>query len=43
MPDPKPHLEDLADIERDCIPGLVEVMRTEGVDGVRYALWDMIR
>ena len=30
-------------IERDCIPGLVDVMRTEGVEGVRYALWDMTR
>jgi hypothetical protein len=29
-------------IERDCIPGLVEVLQTEGVEGVRYALWDMI-
>ena len=43
MSKPKPHLEDLAHIERDCIPGLVEVLRTEGVEGVRYALWDMTR
>ncbi|MDP9477012.1 MAG: hypothetical protein M3R38_15225 [Actinomycetota bacterium] len=31
----------LQEIERDCIPGLVEVLRTEGIEGVRYALWDM--
>ena len=37
----KPHLKTLEEIERDCIPGLVEVLRTEGVEGVRYALWDM--
>ena len=22
------------------MPGLVEVLRTEGIEGVRYALWD---
>ena len=43
MAAPKPRLKDLADIERDCIPGLMEVLRTEGVEGVRYALWDMTR
>ncbi len=31
----------LEEIERTCIPGLVEVLRTEGVEGVRYALFDM--
>ena len=31
----------LEEIERTCVPGLVEVLRTEGVEGVRYALWDM--
>jgi hypothetical protein len=35
------HLRTLEEIERDCIPGLVEVLQTEGVEGVRYALWDM--
>ena len=35
------HLKTLEEIERDCIPGLVEVLRTEGIEGVRYALWDM--
>lgn len=41
MSEPKPHIKTLEEIERDCTPGLVEVLRTEGVDGVRYALWDM--
>ena len=41
MSDAKPHLRTLDDIERTCVPGLVEVLRTEGVEGVRYALWDM--
>jgi hypothetical protein len=35
-----PHLQDLEEIERAGIPGLVEVLREEGIDGVRYALWD---
>ena len=35
-----PHLKALEEIERDGIPGLVEVLREEGIDGVRYALWD---
>ncbi len=39
----RPYLKTLGEIERDCIPGLVEVLRTEGVEGVRYALWDMTR
>jgi hypothetical protein len=41
MSDAKPHLRTLDEIERECIPGLVEVLRQEGVEGVRYALWDM--
>ena len=35
------HLKTLEEIERTVLPGLVEVLRTEGIDGVRYALWDM--
>jgi hypothetical protein len=35
-----PHLKALEEIERKGIPGLVEVLREEGIDGVRYALWD---
>ncbi len=41
MSDIRPHLKALEEIERDCIPGLVEVLRTEGIKGVRYVLWDM--
>ena len=37
----KPHLKILEEIERTCVPGLVEVLRTEGIEGARYALWDM--
>ncbi len=37
----KPHLRTLEEIERTCVSGLVEVLRTEGIEGVRYALWDM--
>ena len=32
------HLRTLEEIERTCVPGLVEVLRTEGAEGVRYAL-----
>ncbi len=39
----RPHLKTLEEIERDCIPSLVEVLRTEGIDSVRYALWAMAR
>ncbi len=35
-----PHLKALEEIERSGIPGLLEVLREEGLDGVRYALWD---
>ena len=41
MGDSRPHLRTLEEIERDCIPGLVEVLRGEGAEGVRYAMWDM--
>jgi hypothetical protein len=37
----RPHLKTLEEIECDCIPGLVEVLREEGIEGVRYAMWDM--
>lgn len=37
----RPHLKTLEEIERGCVPGLVEVLRTEENEGVRYALWDM--
>lgn len=35
-----PHLQALEEIERDGIPGLVEVLCEEGVETVRYVLWD---
>src|SRR5215211_3835379 len=35
-----PHLKTLEEIEKTGIPGLVEVLREEGIDAVRYALWD---
>ena len=34
------HLKTLEEIERTGIPGLVEVLREEGMDAVRYVLWD---
>ena len=34
------HLKALEEIERYGIPGLVEVLREEGIEGVRYTLWD---
>lgn len=34
-----PHLKVLEEIEREGIPGLVEVLREEGIDAVRYVLW----
>ncbi len=40
MKDTPPHLKTLAEIEREGIPGLVEVLREGGTDGVRYALWN---
>lgn len=41
MSEPRPHLKTLEEIERDCVPGLLEILRTEGIEGVRYALRDM--
>ena len=35
------HLKTLEEVERECIPGLVEVLREEGLEAVRYFLWDM--
>ena len=39
MRDTPPHLKTL-EIEREGIPGLAEVLREEGLDAVRYVLWD---
>jgi hypothetical protein len=40
MKDTPSHLKALEEIEREGMPGLLEVLREEGIDGVRYALWD---
>ena len=40
MGDTPTHLRVLEEVERDGIPGLLEVLREDGIDGVRYALWD---
>ena len=40
MSTPPPHLKALEEIERDAVPGLVGVLEKEGVEAVRYALWD---
>lgn len=39
MKDTLPHLQALEEVERASIPGLLEVLREEGIDAVRYALW----
>ena len=40
MKDTPPHLRVLEEIEEAGIPGLLEVLHKEWLDGVRYALWD---
>ena len=40
MRDTPSHLKTLEEIEKTGIPGLVEVLREEGIDAVRYVLWD---
>jgi hypothetical protein len=40
MKDTPPHLQALEEVEEAGIPGLLEVLREEGIDGVRYALWN---
>ena len=34
-------MKTLEEIERECILELVEVLRWEGIEAIRYALWDM--
>jgi hypothetical protein len=41
MKDTPSHLQALEEVERAGIPGLLEVLREEGIDGVRYALWSV--
>jgi len=38
---PRARLKTLDDIEKTSIPGLVEVLREEGVDAVKHVLWEM--
>ena len=40
MKDTPPHLKPLEEIEREGIPSLLEVLRKEGIDGIRYTLRD---
>jgi hypothetical protein len=40
MKETPPHLRTVEEIEQTGIPGLVEVLREEGLDAVRYVLWD---
>jgi hypothetical protein len=40
MRDTPPHLKALQELEKTGIPGPVEVLREEGLDAVRYVLWD---
>ena len=35
------HLEALEEIERNGLPGLVKMLREEGLEEVRFVLWDM--
>jgi hypothetical protein len=35
------HLKVLEEIERDSLPGLMEVLRKEGLEEVRFVLWDL--
>ena len=34
------HLKTLEEIEKTGVPGLIEVLREEGLEAVRYVLWD---
>jgi hypothetical protein len=40
MRDTPAQLKTLEEIEKTGIPGLIEVLPEEGIDAVRYALWD---
>jgi hypothetical protein len=41
MKNTPPHLKPLEEIEQECVPGLVELLRWEGLEALRYALFDM--
>lgn len=38
MKDMPPHLQALEEVERAVIPGILEALREQGIDGLRYAL-----
>ena len=40
MNDTRPHLKTLQEIEKESLPGLLEVLQKEGIDAVRYVLWN---
>ena len=40
MRDTPAHLKTLEEIEKTGIPGLIEVLREEGLNAVRYVFWD---
>ena len=42
MKDTPNHLKTLEEIEQQAMPGLVEVLHKEGLEAVRYVLWDMM-
>jgi hypothetical protein len=42
-PTPPDYLEVLEELEREGLPGLVEVLHQEGLDAVRLILWDVTR
>lgn len=42
MSEQHPHLKTLEEIERDCVPSLIEVLRRKGIEGVLYASWGII-
>lgn len=39
MKDTPSHLKALEEMERECIPVLVEVLSKAGLEAVRYVLW----
>ncbi len=41
MNGPQRHLKTLKETEQTCVPGLVEILRTERIEGVRYVLFDI--
>ena len=41
MEDTPRHLKTLEEVERECIPGLVRVLKEEGLEAVRYFLRDV--